>query len=379
MYVSFSRCHTPVVDGITFKNAHASLDRSVTTATEITVRGTGFTQDSCAIRAVIGKGDDSCECSVLTPASETQFKCQPASECASTIGVFRELSVWIGNRGYANMDLTMYERSMAFIPLIAGIEPDSGSAAGGTPFTITGSGLQFMTSVTVNGYEAECTVISDTSIDCTSPRTSNGDVVVHVRNFESVCETGASCVFRYTNSKTPSVTDIEPNVVDKSADTVLTITGKRLGENPAEITVSFAGEMCRDVTVVDPETEIMCTVNGVPAGEHEIDLTVRALGKASSSSTATLTGEPVIEELSPNTGSIHGGTLLTLVGTGFHKDATTVTIDGEICDIEELSVTRIVCVSPDHAAGAVDLQVVSKTCLKRPLKNIQNNGLKDKR
>lgn len=69
--------------------------------------------------------------------------------------------------------------------------------------------------------------------------------------------------------------------------------------------------------------------------------------------------EPTITDISPATGSIAGGTAVTITGTEFATGAT-VTFGGESAtDIVVVSATEITCVTPAHAAGAVDVVVTN--------------------
>ena len=91
----------------------------------------------------------------------------------------------------------------------------------------------------------------------------------------------------------------------------------------------------------------------------------------------------------PLKGSLQGGTKLTITGLGFGTNDSLVEVDvGDfMCDIHDLSNSQIIC----QIEEAVTVHSVtnlgthkgmyvkySKTCLKRPLKDRQNEGLKDK-
>lgn len=63
--------------------------------------------------------------------------------------------------------------------------------------------------------------------------------------------------------------------------------------------------------------------------------------------------------ISPATGVAAGGTHVTITGTGFTPD-TTVTIGGSAAtSIVVLSPTQLTCITPAHAAGAVNVVVTT--------------------
>lgn len=68
---------------------------------------------------------------------------------------------------------------------------------------------------------------------------------------------------------------------------------------------------------------------------------------------------PTITDISPATGSVSGGTAVTITGTEFATGAT-VTFGGDSAtDVVVTSATEITCVTPAHAAGAVDVVVTN--------------------
>lgn len=68
---------------------------------------------------------------------------------------------------------------------------------------------------------------------------------------------------------------------------------------------------------------------------------------------------PTITDISPNSGSVSGGTAVTITGTEFATGAA-VTFGGDSAtDVVVTSATEITCVTPAHTAGAVDVVVTN--------------------
>lgn len=63
--------------------------------------------------------------------------------------------------------------------------------------------------------------------------------------------------------------------------------------------------------------------------------------------------------ISPSTGSIAGGTQVTITGTAF-DDSTAVSIGGEVCQIISRTATQIVCLTPAGSAGSADIVIMSE-------------------
>jgi hypothetical protein len=113
------------------------------------------------------------------------------------------------------------------------------------------------------------TVVSSTTITCTSPLVDAGtglvDVKVTTGNGTSATVTGDH--FTYTAAATPAVTAVSPNTGAVLGGTVVTITGTGF---TADAFVSFGGFTAGDVVVVS-STEITCDSAG---GTGQVDVTV---------------------------------------------------------------------------------------------------------
>lgn len=80
--------------------------------------------------------------------------------------------------------------------------------------------------------------------------------------------------------------------------------------------------------------------------------------------TLTLTeGGATIGTLSPATGAVAGGEAVTIPGTNFPVGTTPVITFGGVpaTSVVVVSATSITCVTPAHAAGAVDVKLIGAT------------------
>jgi hypothetical protein len=100
----------------------------------------------------------------------------------------------------------------------------------------------------------------------------------------------------------------------------ITIAGSGFGTDPELVTVSLASDKsaCAVTTVVD--TEIVCALSSdVVGGDKRVLVDVWPMGRASvaTGSFATVSVGLAITGVSPTSGSVRGGTILTISGYGF--------------------------------------------------------------
>lgn len=62
-----------------------------------------------------------------------------------------------------------------------------------------------------------------------------------------------------------------------------------------------------------------------------------------------MTGVAAINSISPSTGSIHGGTKVTILGNGFNNQSV-VDMGGSLCSIESVKINEIICITSSHTA-----------------------------
>lgn len=234
-------------------------------------------------------------------------------------------------------------------PTLESATPISGSTAGGTAVTLTGTG--FLTGATVFfGSDAATTVtlVSSTELTATTPAHAVGVVSITVRNLDNQ---SALLPRAYRFVAPPSVASLSPDTGDVAGGTVVHITGA--GFN-AGTTVSFGGTAATQVAL-NSSTEIDAVTPAHMPGV--VDVVVSAAG-ASATLTGAFTytrGAPTLTAVAPASGPTAGGTLLTLTGTGFAPGATISVGGSAATDVVIVSNVLARAVAPAHAAGAVDV------------------------
>lgn len=153
-------------------------------------------------------------------------------------------------------------------PTVTSISPASGSMAGGTPVTITGTNFSTGATVTIGG--AACTsplVVNATTITCTTGARAAGTVNVVVTNPDTQTGTGVS-LYTYLQPA-PGVSGVAPATGPTAGGTTIAINGT--GFLPgASITVG--GVACDDTTLVG-STQLTCTTAPGAAGPVNVVVT----------------------------------------------------------------------------------------------------------
>lgn len=259
----------------------------------------------------------------------------------------------VGDVVFTNADTQRGTLPMAFTfdpaPTMVSVSPVSGSSAGGTRVTLTGTG--FLPGATVlfgTDPSPMVTVMSSTSVQAEAPPHAVGVVSISVRNTDNQLA-DLPRAFRYVDP--PTLTAVGPNTGDVSGGTLITLTGT--GFTPGS-TVTLDGVPATQVAFVSA-TELTAFT---PAhGPAMVDVVVTSDGVP-----ATLVygftytrGVPTIASVAPVSGPTSGGTLLTLTGSGFASGAT-VTVGGAMAtNVVIVSPVLARVVVPAHAAGAVDV------------------------
>ena len=158
-------------------------------------------------------------------------------------------------------------------PTVSSVSPSSGSTAGGTAVTITGT--NFVAGATVTFGAAAATnvvVVNRTTITATTPAGSAGAVTVTVTN--PGVQSG-SLTNGYSYAVTPTVSSVSPNNGPAAGGTAVTITGTNFA---AGATVKFGAAAATNVVVVSGTTITATT----PAGAGAVTVTVTVNGQSGS-------------------------------------------------------------------------------------------------
>jgi len=151
---------------------------------------------------------------------------------------------------------------------------------------------------------------------------------------------------------TPTLTAINPNQGPTSGATSVTLTGTALTTATA---VKFGTTNATSFTVLS-DTTVVATA---PAGSGAVQVTAVTPGGTSNGVTYTYRAVPTVSSVSPNQGTVTGGTSVTLTGAHF-VSATAVKFGGVAAtSFTVVSDTQITAVAPPGSAGPVTLTVTT--------------------
>ena len=237
-------------------------------------------------------------------------------------------------------------------PAVTGLSPTVGPAAGGTLVTITGSSFSGASVVDFGTTAAtNVTVVNSATIKADSPA---GTGVVNVTVTTPGGKSAASAADQFNYIAAPAVTGLNPASGPMTGGTLVTITGDNLTGATA---VDFGTMAATNIIVVNSTT---ITADS-PAGAGIVDVTVTTPGGKSATSSAdqfTYLAAPTVSGLSPASGPVTGGTLVTFTGTGF-TSATAVDFgNAAATDVTVVNSTTITAESP-AGSGVVNVSVTT--------------------
>ena len=358
---------TSELNGITVTTAGTTVPL---TAGQLTPLLSALTDPITALVAGLGT-------SVLTPLANALTgllaltgNVEPALPNAGPTYVKRALSIGVvptADAAVVNLASASVGPNAGAAPTIAaanGLSPDHGSTAGGTTVTVTGTGFVVgATTVNIDGISRTATVTDATHLTFTTPaHPVAGPVDVTVQTARGTSTPAQT--FTYLSVPTiASVNGLSPDHGPIAGGTKVTVTGT--GFFPGDTTVNIDG-ISRTATVIS-DSSLTFITPAHAAGQVGVTVT-NSVGTSTPAQPFTY-GPPTIaiSGLSPASGSVAGGTTVTVTGTGFVPGATTVNIDGISRTATVTGTTSLTFVTPVHAvAGPVDVTVQTAAGLSSP-------------
>ena len=163
----------------------------------------------------------------------------------------------------------------------------------------------------------------------------------------------------------PIVSTVSPSSGTTLGGTSVTISGSDFGSTQGSGTVTFGGTAAASYTSWSA-TQIMCVTPAHAAGAVDAVITANNGLSGTRSLGYTYITPPSVTTVSPTSGSTAGGTSVTLSGSNFGstQGLGTVTFGGTAAaSYISWSATQIMCVTPAHAAGAVDAVITANNGL----------------
>jgi hypothetical protein len=257
------------------------------------------------------------------------------------------VSVLVTGPGGTSAASATYTYTAALTPTVTGLTQASGPVSGGNTVTLTGSNLNGATTVTFAGNAASSfTILSSTTINAVAPPGTAGTASVVVTT-----TAGSSTGFDYTYIAPPTPTAVFPTTGVIAGGDSVAITGTGL---TGTTSVKFGTISATSFTVVsDTEVDAITPAHLVST----VPINITTLGGTDSSLSFSFQPSPVISSITPTSGPIAGGTVVTITGAGLINAldvnfgttaATAVTVESD---------NTITATAPTEAAGASAITV----------------------
>jgi hypothetical protein len=331
---------TPAVTGVSPSNGYTGGGRVVT------VTGSHFT-GTTAVKF------GSTAASSFTVNSDTQITATAPAGSSGAVDV--RVTNPDGTSAVVSADQFTYTSTP--LPTVSSLSATSGTTSGGTAVTINGTNFTNVTGVSFGGVAlSSFNVISSTQISVTSPAEAVGTVDVTVTTLSGTSATGSADQFTVTAAPAPTVTSLSAS--GGTTGTGITITGTNLG---GTVQVYFGGVAATGLSVVS-NTQV--GVFAPPQAAGVVDVTVQTYSGTSALTSAdrftyNVVSAPSVTSVSPTSTLTGGGYNVSVGGSGFTgasgvffgtTPATSFTVNSD---------TSITAVAPPHAAGTVDITVVT--------------------
>ncbi|MGE3856576.1 MAG: beta strand repeat-containing protein [Dehalococcoidia bacterium] len=244
-------------------------------------------------------------------------------------------------------------------PTVTTVAPATGTSAGGTAITVTGTGFRAGATVRVGGLALATSVVlvDANTITAVTPAGLVGANAVTITNTDAQTGTLAAG-FTYTAAAAPAITSVAPTSGTVAGGTVITITGSGFVSGA---TVTVGGTAATSVTVVNATTITATTPATSTSGAATIAVTNpdSQSGSLASGYTYNPLAAPTVTAVSPATGPAAGGTSITVTGTGFVSGAS-VSIGGVAASsVVVVTSTSITAITPQRPAGVVPVTVTN--------------------
>ncbi|CAF0710276.1 unnamed protein product [Brachionus calyciflorus] len=327
--LKFTHCQVPKITNISPLNVNYN--------TLITIDGTGFSSNQCENEVYLGGK----KCSIQS-SSTSRITCKLGANSGLSPNKLYDVEVLVKNIGFA-LQNDYYQ--INFQQVITSLTPTRGSNNGGTKVTINGDGFTPDSYVIIgnNFFDQKRAQITYNSIilETLPDDEKQFNVTVQNKNIDALCE--GVCLFDMNSAYSPVINTVSPLTI--SDRTELTLDGNNFGIDSQLVKIRIGNQNCNITSIA--ANRIKCILDGLDLGQQNINLNIENLGNAISN--IQVTGVASLTSINPVSGSVNGGTKVTISGNGF-SNYTAVRIGNSVCEIEKIKINEIVCLTTSHLA-----------------------------
>jgi parallel beta-helix repeat protein len=233
----------------------------------------------------------------------------------NTAGVF-DVTV-IGPGGASALSSSdRFTYTAASAPNVSSLGTTTGSTAGGTSVTITGTNFTGAGGVFFGGLAAASfTVVSSTTITAVSPSQAAGTVDVRVLTPTGTSAVSSNDTFSYTNASAPTVSALSLTTGTTAGGITVTVSGAYF----TGATQVLFGTVAASFTVLN-DGYLTAVVPVQASGTVDVTVTTPSGTSATSSAdhfTYTSAASPSVTSVAGDSGAPQGGNTVVVLGSGF--------------------------------------------------------------
>ncbi|XP_024413827.2 fibrocystin isoform X2 [Desmodus rotundus] len=300
------------------------------------IAGTRFSGDSRALQITVNETN----CKVIF-SNQTHVVCQID---LLPVGV-HHISMLVRPSGRA-VNASGEGLFLSVDPRLDAVEPARAAETGGLWATIQGSSLEDISLVLFGSQSCAINVTTSNSrrIQCQVPPRGKDGPVVNVTVISGDRSAVLSMAFTYVSSLNPVITSLSRNRSNIAGGETLFIGMARLVDYPntgVEVHIQESPARVHAKTAQG----LQVVLPPLPAGFHRVSVSIGGIGIRSQGVDLHIQYITEVFSIEPCCGSLLGGTILSISGTGFSRDPALiwVLVGNRSCDIVNLTETNIRC------------------------------------
>ena len=282
-----------------------------------------------------------------------------------SISFNNSINLHLSNNVITGSKIYSYVASSAS-PIITTISPKIGAPTGGNDVTISGSGLKDSVKNGVFTIGGKTATVVSVNAEGTGAVVKPAAHAVGVVDVSVTTANGtATKPGGYEYADLPAITSISPTSGVTDGGTFVTIRGANFGSSGSPV-VKIGGKLALCTTLVNSTTITAVTREGA-AGLADIAVT-----STNGAGTATLTGgytyaeptsRPIIDSITPNSGTTAGGTSVDIHTSGEFPSETPTVLFGQVCapTVTRVNNQTIRVSAPAGPAGAKNVSLTFST------------------
>jgi hypothetical protein len=260
--------------------------------------------------------------------------------------------------GVSSDPAAMYNYEEFPLPILSGISPTSGPMKGGTVITITGSGFSGTEYVYFGRYGVIPTIIDDSHLTVATLYSPPGLLPVSITNAHGTGSSAGPSTMFLVEYPLPDLYNISPTSGFTTGGTVVLVRGSGFS---GATNVSFGRNNGTGLEVINDTLLTVISPPG-PAGITALSVINPAHTGSSSESRSMFRYDvpfPRLENVSPSSGSMDGGTVVTLTGSGF--TGTTDVVFGEKpgTGLKVINDNQLTIIAPASALGSFPVTITN--------------------